>query len=231
VGVALRDAPEHAARRGYRTRPDGTTTFDVDSLRPRLDGLRWTIELLERTATREPRLGCFGLHEWAMVYRLAPSDVRHPTWPLRLEPAQIDAVVQAQPLRCTHFDAFRFFTAPARPLNESQPTRAAQAAAEQPGCLHATMDLYRWTASFQAAVGSELTADSFALAREVREVDMRAAPYDLRALGYEPIEVETAAGRAEFVAAQRSFAERGAVLRERVATALRAVLTAATEPA
>ena len=46
----------------------------------------------------------------------------------------------------------------------------------------------------------ELIADCFALAAEIREMDMRASPYDLAELGYAPIAIETPAGRAEYAA-------------------------------
>ena len=65
--------------------------------------------------------------------------------------------------------------------------------------------------------------DCFDLAREIRVLDMRASPYDLRALGYAPVPIETAAGRAEYAAAQRRFAERGQLLRTRLLAALDAV--------
>jgi hypothetical protein len=45
---------------------------------------------------------------------------------------------------------------------------------------------------------------------------MRASPYDLSSLGYQPVAVETATGKAEYVAAQREFAARGQVLRGRL---------------
>jgi hypothetical protein len=45
---------------------------------------------------------------------------------------------------------------------------------------------------------------------------MRASPYDLRALGFEPIGIETAAGRAEYEQHQRAFAVRGEPLRARL---------------
>ena len=45
---------------------------------------------------------------------------------------------------------------------------------------------------------------------------MRASPYDLADLGYPPVRIETAEGRAEYVAGQRGFAARGAVLRARL---------------
>ncbi len=63
------------------------------------------------------------------------------------------------------------------------------------------------------ARGGELVADCFELARDIRVLDMRASPYDLTELGYSPVRVETAEGKQEYVAAQRSFAERGAPLR------------------
>ncbi len=44
---------------------------------------------------------------------------------------------------------------------------------------------------------------------------MRAAPYDLRELGYEPVRIETPEGKAEYAAAQRAFSVRGQQLRER----------------
>jgi len=59
-------------------------------------------------------------------------------------------------------------------------------------------------------------ADCFELARDIRVLDMRAAPYDLADLGFSPIPVETAAGKAEYADAQRGFAERGAPLRARL---------------
>jgi hypothetical protein len=160
------------------------------------------------------------MHEWAMVYRLAPDAVRHEQLPLRLGSAGTDAVVEGQALRCTHVDAYRFFTDAAVPRNATVPTRESQPRDEQPGCLHAGMDLYRWAALFAPFVPGELVADCFAHAREIREVDMRASPYDLTGLGYPPIAVETPEGRAEYVRQQRTFAERGAALRERLLAAL-----------
>jgi hypothetical protein len=53
---------------------------------------------------------------------------------------------------------------------------------------------------------------------------MQASPYDLRALGHEPVPIETAAGRATYLERQRAFSERSNALRQR----LLAVLDAAT---
>jgi hypothetical protein len=159
-----------------------------------------------------------------MVYRVRPGDQRHEGWPLRLSPEQTDAVVEAQPLRCSHFDAFRFFTGPARPLNALQPSRETQVRLEQPGCLHATMDLYKLSYKLTPLVPSSLVRRCFALAREVRELDMRASPYDLSVLGLPPVAVETPAGRAEYVVAQRGFSERGQVLRRELWAVCQSVL-------
>ncbi len=92
-------------------------------------------------------------------------------------------------------------------------SRASQPDLEQPGCLHATMDLYKWAAKLGPLVPGELLLDCFELARDVRAMDMRASPYDLSDLGYPPVRIETPEGKAEYVAAQRRFAERALPLR------------------
>ncbi len=193
------------------------------------EAIAWMREVLAGTASRPPQFGCFGLHEWAMVYRQSADELRHADWPLRFTPAQTAAVVDANRVRCSHFDAFRFFTPSARPLNVLQPTRATQAALEQPGCLHANMDLYKWAYKLSPLVASELVADCFALAREIRTVDMQASPYDLTGLGYRPIRIETAEGRAEYVAAQRDFADRAGILRVRLLDAIDAATRASDQ--
>jgi hypothetical protein len=148
-----------------------------------------------------------------MVYRCSAEEIRHRAWPLRVDPAP---VVEELALRCSHFDAFRFFTKSARPLNLVQLTRPDQLSHEQPACLHANMDLYKWAYKLSPLVASELVVDCFELARDIRTVDMRASPYDLRALGLAPVRVETSAGRAEYIRLQREFAHRAAGLRERL---------------
>jgi hypothetical protein len=221
VGVVLADAHERASWRDHvQVDLNGGgrgVTVDVRAfVERRGDALAHVRRLLTATASRPAQFGCFGLHEWAMVYRQSPDAVRHAAWPLRLGPEGTDAVVEGHRLRCTHFDAYRFFTPAASPRNALAPTRADTVELEQPGCLHATMDLYRWASKLTPVVSSDLVVDAFVLARDVRELDMRASPYDLSALGYEPVPIETPAGRAEYVAAQRSFAERGAALRARL---------------
>lgn len=217
-GVTLADADDYVGRRGYIRTLLGVTA-DRDGLRAHAARLDQAIAILAGTARRAAEHACFGRHEWAMVYRT--DDIRHARWPLRLTPAEIADVVESSPLRCTHFDAFRFYSEAARPLNVVQPTRAGQVALEQPGCLHAGMDLYRWTFTFSPWMPADLVADCFALARRIRHLDMQVAPYDLSDLGIEPVRIETAEGRAEFARQQRAFAEESARLRTRVLTELR----------
>jgi hypothetical protein len=203
----------------------GGVGLDVPAWLARRGGaVRHVIELLTATASRPAQLGCFGLHEWAMVYRQDADAVRHARWPLRLGAAGTDAVTRAHRIRCTHHDAFRFFTEPARPLNTLQPSRTDQVALEQPGCLHATMDLYKWAYKLSPAISSELTLECFELARRTRELDMRASPYDLSALGYTPVPIETAEGKAQYVEGQREIAELGQALRARLLAACRPLL-------
>nr|WP_307860560.1 3-methyladenine DNA glycosylase [Actinokineospora baliensis] len=202
----------------YLRWPAYTATAEGVTLGPLAPGRRATAEfvlsLLSATASRPPRLGCFGLHEWAMVYRSA--EVRHAAWPLRLGAEGTDAVVESSTIKCGHFDAFRFFTPPARPLNTLRPSREGQVEMEQPGCLHATMDLFKWSYKLDPHTPSDLVADCFALAVDVRTLDMRASPYDLSALGYSPVQIETERGRAEYVRAQSAFTTRAAPLRARL---------------
>jgi hypothetical protein len=184
--------------------------------------LRWAVRYLEATRDREPSFACLGLHEWAMVYR--DPDVRHPYVPLRLSRPEIDAVVEGQPLRCSHFDAFRFFTPAAAPRNRLQLTRQATTDHDQPGCVHVTMDLYRFAYKIAPFCPSELTADAFELARAAREVDMRASPYDLSGYGFVPVKIETREGREEYVELQRGLYQRGVPIRERLLEVYRDLL-------
>lgn len=185
--------------------------------------LAWILELLEATRDRAPNFACHGLHEWAMVYR--GREVRHEkTLKLRLAQEEIDALVESRPVCCSHHDAFRFFAAEARPLNHFQPTLETRTLLEQPGCLHANMDLYKWAAKAMPWSGSELLLDCFELAVELRELDMRASPYDLTEWGREAVRIETAEGRRIYETEQRELAARAMPLRERLIGKIRETL-------
>ncbi len=216
VALAGEGAREFLRWPEYRETVDGVSV-DCATLPPhRREFVAWLRELLVAMQSRPPFFACYGLHEWAMVYRQTPDEVRHNACALRFTPAELARIVESSPVCCSHFDAFRFFTAPARPLNKLSPTRETAPQLEQRGCLHANMDLYKWAFKLAPFTPSELIADCFALARDIREVDMRASPYDLHALGFAPIAIETPAGRAEYESHQRAFASRGEPLRARL---------------
>ena len=218
VGVGLGQAAgtERATWRYHRT-DGGVVTVDLAAyIAERGTRVAAIRRLLTATVNRPGQFGCFGLHEWAMVHRLDQEGVRHPDWPLRLGTVGTDRVVETHQLACSHVDAFRFFTPTARPLNTLQPTRDQQVALEQPGCLHAGMDCYKWAYQLVPLVPSELVMDCFDLARDIRVLDMRASPYDLSALGYAPVPIETREGKAEYVEAQRAFTGRSQDLRRRL---------------
>jgi hypothetical protein len=217
AGVVLeasdKERAPHAAWRWYMTDDDGVRLDARAFAADRGDTVRFVRRLLAATATRPAGTGCFGLHEWAMVYR---QDERRHALPLRLGQEGTDAVVDAHPVRCTHFDAFRFFTPDAVELNRVRPTRAAQVDMEQPGCLHASMDCHKWALKLGPAVPGDLALDCFELARDVRVLDMQAAPYDLTSYGQPAVAVETPAGKAEYVSRQRDLSARAAGLRARL---------------
>jgi hypothetical protein len=211
-GVALAggSALRFLARTGYGQHGE-TISVTHEYLLSRLETIAFIADLVRATAGRTARLNCFGMHEWAMVYRTQAP--RHGGVPLRLGAAQTDAVVESIPLRCSHFDAYRFFTTAATPLNVEALSRDSQVATEQPGCVHAAMDCYKWAYKLGPLIDAELVADCLELAADARALDMRASPYDLSAYGFDPITVETSGGRAEYVRLQQAVADRAAPLR------------------
>lgn len=185
--------------------------------------LSWIAGLLEATADRAPNFACHGLHEWAMVYR--GGEVRHErTLKLRLPQEEIDSVVEGRPICCSHHDAFRFFAPEARAFNRVQPDYDSRVLLEQPGCLHANMDLYKWAAKAMPWVGSDLLLDCFELAVSLRELDMRASPYDVSGYGLDAVPIETAEGRRVYEMEQRRLAERASPLRKRLVFLIRGTL-------
>ncbi|MGX5669086.1 3-methyladenine DNA glycosylase [Kocuria rhizophila] len=239
-GVVLLDAPERADWKFYRPatvaelavpgawEAASGVVVDADAfLAKRETAVKFTREILANTAAKSGTFDCFGLHEWAMAYRAEENGLRHENAGLRLGASGTDAVVEGHRIRCSHFDAFRFFQPQAVERNELQPTREAQRTMEQPGCLHASMDLYKWAYKLLPAVDSELLADCFELAWDVRVTDMEASPYDLADWGYEPVRIETPEGKAEYVRRQRAFAARGTELRHRLVSATDRILAAA----
>lgn len=188
--------------------------------------LKWAVEYLEVVLAREPTFGCMGMHEWAMVYR--DPEIRHAETPLRLSREETDAVVESQPLRCSHFDAFRFFSRGAVPLNRWELTRQATTDHDQAGCVHVNMDLYRFAYKIAPFCPSDVLADTFELAVRAREVDMRASPYNLTEFGFVPVHIETPEGRAEYVELQRELYCLSQPVRERLLGVYRRLLAKKT---
>ncbi|MDH2414136.1 3-methyladenine DNA glycosylase [Nocardioides sp. CER19] len=240
-GVGLADAPTYSSLKGYagvagrvasasdlggrvasaseriETRVETVSAEYLASQRVLLETL---LRLLRATASRPANLGCFGMHEWAMVYRA--DTTRHPV-PLRLGSTATDTVVESHRIACSHFDAYRFFTPDAVPLNALSPEADDRPDFEQPGCLHGGMDLYKHAFRLSPLVPSDLVADAFELAWDIRILDMRAAPYDMTGVRLDPsgdpwtpVPVETAEGKREYAELQRSFADRAAPIRQRL---------------
>ncbi|MHA7158580.1 3-methyladenine DNA glycosylase [Glutamicibacter endophyticus] len=222
AGVVLLGEPALGRRdwkfyRAVHTEAGPGVEFDLHAFaQARSAAIGFARTILSGTSSRPGNFACFGLHEWAMAYKSEVNGIRHEYLPLRLGAQGTDAVVEDHRIRCTHFDAFRFYTPQAVPLNELQPSRETQRDLEQPACLHANMDLYKWAYKLSPAVPSELMMDCFELAWEIRTMDMQASPYDLSDWGYRAIAIETPEGKAEYVALQRNFADRAEVLRARL---------------
>ena len=224
LGVILADDPKADFSSKFYRRERGTVALDPGKLTEKNRArLIWIHNLLELTQARPPHLACHGLHEWAMVY--SGSDVRHrESAPLRLSQKEIDDLVSSRPISCSHFDAFRFFAPEATTFNRLSPSLLTREDHEQPGCIHANMDLYKWAYKSSPWISSDLLARTLFFAIEAREIDMRASPYDLTSYGYPPIPVETPEGRREYERQQRGLYQRGLPLRAELIRSLEEIL-------
>lgn len=225
LGIILEEAPESSFPKKYYQHNDGSAVLAPSLLTQKgRQRLEWTRNLLQLTQSRPPHLACHGLHEWAMVY--SGSDIRHrESAPLRLPQEEIDTLVASRPIACSHFDAFRFFAPDAITFNKLSPTLLTREEHEQPGCIHANMDLYKWAYKSTPWIASDLLKETLFFAIEAREIDMRAAPYDLSAWGYEPIKIETSEGRREYEKEQLTLYLKGLKLRQKLINALEATLS------
>lgn len=225
VGLRFGDLETLPARfRGKRYRIEGGVCFPDPTSISEKEHQRhvWMRSLLEATQGHPANFACHGLHEWAMVYQA--EEIRHATLaPLRLPQKEIDALIEARPIACSHHDAFRFFSKQAMRLNRIQPSLETRHENEQPGCVHANMDLYKWAAKSMPWIGSELLLETFRLATRLRDLDMRASPYDLSDWGVIPVKIETTEGRKQYETEQRRLAEISREVRGRLVTALKSV--------
>ena len=214
--VTLAGTPGTIPQEGWRDyhRTEQGVTLDLETFWARRgDSITYIRNLMAKTTTNPAQFDCFGLHEWAMVYK---TDSPRHDLPLRLGAQRTNEVVESHRIRCTHYDAFRFFTEPARPLNLTVLTREGQPDSDQAGCVHATMDLYKWAWKLGPLVPGELFIETLELAIEARTLDMEASPYDCRGWGFGVVPIETAAGKAEYVERQRGLAQKAKPLRQRL---------------
>ena len=228
-GLSLEKAPMgETFKETYYRIENGCTSLDTTRMKQRTrHRLEMALRLCQSVRARPPAFGCFGMHEWAMVYqRDTESEVRHrERLPLRLSQVATDAFVRSRPIQCTHFDAFRFFSPNAKDFNRSQPSKDTRLDKEQCGCLHTNMDLYKLATQCMPWVGSELLWKCFEFALTARQVDMQASPYDCRSLGFEPIKVETPAGKLAYERQQQSLSAAALPLREELIKRLEKILS------
>lgn len=134
---------------------NGLITYDPkrdDFTDRQRDSLNTTLKLLQRSFNKHPNFHCFGLHEWAMLYTNSKFNTnpevphRRQALPLRISQHELNRIVEDNNLNCTHFDAFRFFADSAKPFNRTSPipSRINQPDQDQAGCVHVTMDLFKY---------------------------------------------------------------------------------------
>lgn len=223
VGITLEGDAPHSEWRYYRNTSEGVT-LDTEAFLERRGGtVRYILDLLEKTTCNPTQFDCFGLHEWAMVYH---TDTPRHDLPLRLGAEGTNEVVDKHRVKCTHYDAFRFFTEPARPLNLTVLNREDQPENDQAGCVHVNMDLYKWAWKLGPLVPGELFLDTFRLAVAARTLDMEASPYDCREWGFGVVPIETSEGKSEYVRRQRALADASEPFRARLVSQIRATLAA-----
>lgn len=191
-------------------------------------------ELLKATSKRSPFFGCFGMHEWAMLYSgnqngSKPYNCYQKQLKTRVNQDTIDSVVRSSGLlKCTHFDAWRFFHPDAQSINSFQKiTRDDQLELEQPGCVHANMDLFRFAFHIYPLISSDLLLKVLEIALWARKIDLRASPYDVSMyLGCEePLLVETSEGRKKYIKEQEKLATEAFPIRKELLDIYMNVLT------
>jgi len=241
--LVLRGNSRHGVARDLLFATGASDVHDVGMFDPKhiplatLDAFFLDRSILVATELRVPIFSCFGLHEWAILYHPpgTPEPVRHqerdnPDLHLRVSQEIINGVVEGKipiskdtlPLRCTHFDAIRFFHPEARPHNTvvPEPNRSTQVLNEQPGCVHSHMDLLFYALRLGPFIPSDLFRDCLQCAMDSRAVDVRATPYAVD----DPICVETVAGRKEYARAQEGLFEKAKPVRRRLIEAYAPIL-------
>ncbi len=186
--------------------------------------LEWALKYLRITLDRPPVFHCFGMHEWAMVYK---ADRRqHPETPFRVSENEISKFVESRQICCTHYDAFRFFTPSSSPLNKVQLRRDEVLEHDQAGCIHANMDLYKFGYKIAPFIPSNLLSRLFILAKNARLIDMKASPYDLSEYDVKPLKLETSDGVEQYVSEQKKIHDESVPLRKELIEVYESILSA-----
>lgn len=153
--------------------------------------------------------------EWAMQYQPEnaappPSAKYQEHLPLRVSRQIINETVERKGISCTHVDALRFFAQDALPLNRfgGPLDRNEQVYLEQPGCVHAHMDLLKMALKLQPFCDTTLLERTLEVALEARTLDVSASPYDASSYNVGIVAIDTAQGRAEYREKQRALMKR-----------------------
>ena len=202
------------------------TAILLQKARRRVSPFLWYQSILQQTASKDPILHCYNLHEWAMQYRpegapVPPSSKYQKHLPLRVSQQVINETIERKGVSCTHVDALRFFAEDAVGLNKygeagKRLERHEQPEFEQPGCLHAQMDLLKMYLKLQPFVDASLLLDVLEIALESRKLDVAASPYDSSSYGIEAIPIETHEGRSLYRERQTDLYHRSQSIRQDV---------------
>jgi len=133
----------------------------------------------------------------------------------------INEMIEKFPLRCTHYDAWRFFHEEAQTRNAiSSMTRYSQVDYDQPACIHANMDLFKYAYQLYPLVSSDVLLQAVTVAILARKIDIRASPYNVSHItGCEhTLAVETSEGRREYIQEQEALYALGMPLRQHLLT-------------
>eukprot|EP00933_Yihiella_yeosuensis_P038075 TRINITY_DN32038_c0_g1_i1.p1 TRINITY_DN32038_c0_g1~~TRINITY_DN32038_c0_g1_i1.p1 ORF type:complete len:215 (-),score=50.46 TRINITY_DN32038_c0_g1_i1:593-1237(-) len=203
--------------------------------------MRYKHAVLKKMHETSPFFGCYGLHEWAMVYQPDGAEEVNKTQklPFRLLQSTINEVVETSSINCTHIDAVRFFTPQAKPMNRQaqlieEHGNRARIMLEQPGCVHAVMDLFKWAIDVFPFASSDIVFEALVLGLKARAVDMRASPYCLGEVPFKvgdellddlrPITVENPSGRLEYSRLQKELFRSSCPVRKMLMMVFDAVL-------
>mmetsp|Transcript_11025 Transcript_11025/g.15899 ORF Transcript_11025/g.15899 Transcript_11025/m.15899 type:complete len:407 (-) Transcript_11025:1097-2317(-) len=210
----------------YSTQVAGDDCTNTDSSS---GGFLFFQSILDATIKAEPIMHCHGLHEWAMQYRperqpMPPSSKYQSHLPLRVDQQTINAAVERRGVFCTHVDALRFFAPAAKAWNQfgeygTTVSRRDQTTLEQPGCVHANMDLLKYAMRVTPWIDGDLVGDALDIALQARKLDIASSPYDVSMYGLDPIPVETSEGRKIYREMQVDLLRNAQPVRQRILAA------------